>query len=83
MLKRNFGITADDYDVMLKQQENVCAICKEVSVADRRLAVDHDHGTGEVRGLLCTRCNLVLGKVNDDPALLRRAAEYLESSSKS
>jgi hypothetical protein len=57
-----------------------CAICGKVP-RSRRLAVDHDHKTGEVRGLLCASgdfgCNKGLGYFNDDPELLRRAYEYL------
>ena len=83
MLKRRYGIDYDDYELMLKQQNGVCAICGKVDPYKRALAVDHDHSTKKVRGLLCNPCNTSLGKMHDDPALLRRAAEYLEESSKS
>lgn len=78
-LARNFGITPDDYQRLLAAQEGRCAICR-TKPRTRRLAVDHNHQTGEVRGLLCTRCNhKVLGAANENPALLRRAAAYLEN----
>lgn len=62
-LKKNFGITFDEYERMLAAQGGVCAICKghqDPKLAFRHLAVDHDHFTGKVRGLLCNRCNLYL-----------------------
>lgn len=60
-LKHTYGITLADYDEMLEQQRGGCAICGGVSSDGSRLAVDHDHETGEVRGLLCMNCNLKLG----------------------
>lgn len=78
-LQRLYGITPDDYVTLFRAQEGACAIChKPETVEGRSLAVDHDHETGEVRGLLCFRCNTALGKFNDDPQLLRAAAAYLE-----
>lgn len=77
-LKVTFGITWDEYDFMLACQNYRCAIC-EGKPRKYALAVDHDHKTGELRGLLCSRCNhRLLGSANDDPARLRRAADYLE-----
>lgn len=83
--KKNYGITLDDYNVMLTQQNNVCAICIEPethidkrSGKAKRLAVDHNHATGKVRGLLCQSCNVTLGKMKERPDLLRAAAQYLE-----
>ena len=74
-----YGITADDYSLMLEFQNGACWICGDHPKA-RKLAVDHCHTTGEVRGLLCKRCNRdLLGRARDDPAILRRAAEYLEN----
>jgi hypothetical protein len=55
-----YGITVQDYDRMLKKQDGVCLICKRPE-KNRKLAVDHDHETGAVRGLLCTSCNNTLG----------------------
>lgn len=75
-----YGITLEDYDEMLEWQGGGCAICGS-PVGDgvgRRLSVDHDHETGEVRGLLCSRCNAGLGMFQDRQDLLLRAVEYLE-----
>lgn len=78
-LKTQFGITLDEYDVMLSTQGGRCAIC-ECRPRTRRLAVDHNHKTGAIRGLLCMRCNhKLLGAAHDNPAILRRAAFYLEN----
>ena len=74
--KRKFGITADEYMDLLLKQEGICAICGDVNI-DRSLAVDHDHVTGHVRGLLCTRCNQGLGQFRDNIDFLKRAIEYL------
>ena len=79
--KRTFGITAAEYDRMLAEQHGGCAICGS-SVADatgRKLAVDHCHDSGRVRGLLCYSCNLAIAKLKDDPDLAERAAQYLRA----
>lgn len=76
-LKRH-GITPETYQVMLAAQDGVCAICQKSEKVKQHLAVDHDHETGAVRGLLCRDCNTSLGKFGDSPELLRRAAAYLE-----
>lgn len=78
-LKRLYGITLEQYDELLARQEEKCAVCqKHQSEFPVRLAVDHDHKTGEVRGLLCRYCNHRLVGRHRDPALLRRIADYLE-----
>jgi hypothetical protein len=74
---RKFGITPDEYDAMLERQGGVCAVCKDPPTY-KRLAVDHDHEAGKIRQLLCERCNLVLGKVDDDIELLNAMASYLQ-----
>lgn len=80
-LKRQFGITPEDYDLMLAAQAGGCALCGAIesdSYKDRRFYVDHDHASGAIRGLLCGPCNLGIGQLKDDPCLLRAAAEYIE-----
>lgn len=59
--KRVYGITIEDYDRMLEEQGGLCAICRNPPIT-YRLAVDHDHDTGAVRGLLCPPCNRALEK---------------------
>lgn len=85
-LRRNlaqYGLTPDMYRAMLAAQGGLCAICGEAPPPDgikasSRLHVDHDHATGKVRALLCTRCNRGIGYMRDRPDLLRLAAEYIE-----
>lgn len=63
MLMPRYGITIEEYDFLAAAQEAVCAICKQDPPLGNRilkLAVDHDHDTGEIRGLLCQRCNMAL-----------------------
>lgn len=75
----HYGITYDEYELLLACQDFRCAICLG-RPRKNALSVDHDHKTGEIRGLLCSRCNhRLLGSANDDPARLRKAADYLEA----
>jgi len=78
-LKRKFGITLAQYDELLEQQGGRCAICsKSPDKEGQSLAVDHDHNSGEIRGLLCRYCNhRIIGR-HRDADLLRRMAEYVE-----
>ena len=76
---KKYGITPDDYDRMLDEQVWKCAICnRRPEEKEKRLAVDHCHKTGIVRQLLCGGCNLMLGCAKDNPATLRKAADYVE-----
>lgn len=74
-----YGITAEQYAALLSAQDGRCYGCQR-KPARKRLAVDHRHSDGVVRGLLCKTCNRdVLGHYRDDPAALRRMADYLEN----
>ncbi len=77
LLKAQYNLTEDKYDAMVEQQDGMCAICEGPSQAER-LSIDHDHVTGRVRGLLCGRCNSMLGFALDKTETLRRATMYLE-----
>lgn len=79
-LRINYGLTEDQYTMMLQEQSSSCAICKAPYVEQKmkRLHVDHNHVSGKVRGLLCSSCNLGLGKFSDSAEMLRAAAEYLD-----
>ena len=74
-----YGITAEQFNAMLVAQNHSCAICERLlSLSKSRgVNVDHDHGTGAVRGLLCSGCNAGIGQMRDDVNVLKRAVEYL------
>jgi len=80
-LKSKYGITLVDYQKMLDLQNGKCAICGSDKPKGnyRHFAVDHNHTTGELRGLLCTQCNTGIGLLQDSPDLLLKAAEYIQS----
>jgi len=81
---RKYGLTASEYDDMMAEQGDLCAICgnPETCLGNngevKMLAVDHNHDTGEVRGLLCNNCNRAIGLLGDDPQLLLKAVAYLK-----
>lgn len=72
-----FGITIEDYEAMLKAQNGLCAICKTPNKDGRALAVDHCHKTLKKRGLLCGNCNRGIGNLQECPAILFAAIQYL------
>ena len=76
-IKKKYGITPEDWDNMFATQGGGCAICKGSCSTGRKLAVDHCHTTGAVRGLLCARCNQGLGYFEDDADRLDAATKYL------
>lgn len=80
-LKSQFGIDLETYEAMFEAQGGQCLVCGGASKSGRRLAVDHDHKTGRVRGLLCSECNTALGQAGDSPERLRALADYLEANS--
>ena len=78
-LKRNFGITLKEYEAMLDACGHCCLICR-LPEKKRSLAVDHDHVTGKIRGLLCSKCNTGIGLLNHSETLLRNAIDYLRKN---
>jgi len=74
-LRYNYGMSLEEFDQLLAEQHNACAICGLTS--SETLCVDHCHDTGKVRGLLCRRCNSGLGFYDDDPAFMSKAVAYL------
>jgi Mor family transcriptional regulator len=78
--ENSYGVTPEQYAVMVEQHRGVCAICHTFvpTKSHPTLCVDHDHVTGAVRGLLCPACNISIGRMNDDPSRLRAAADYID-----
>lgn len=85
-LKHKYNITPVEYDQLLTKQDGVCAICHKPETrlckggSPSHLAVDHDHTTGKVRGLLCSKCNTVLGLTEDNISLLQNAIKYVKET---
>lgn len=86
-LKNRYGLTPEDLEKMLRDQDNKCAICGQemflhgTSADKNKIAhVDHDHKTGKVRGLLCNECNIGLGKFMDNTDYLLSAISYLKKN---
>lgn len=78
-LRLHYGITTEQYDEMLAKQDHACAICtRHKDQFKTRLAVDHNHVTGEIRGLLCAYCNHRIVGRHRDGQLLRRIADYVD-----
>lgn len=84
-LRREYGITLVEYEAMVESQSNTCKICGESETRTRAgvivsLSVDHCHETGEVRGLLCSNCNVAIGLLKHEPRLIHSALTYLSAS---
>ena len=82
-LRRDYGITREAYDAMVTLRSGLCDICKQPETSYSRggkllkLAIDHDHATGTIRGLLCRDCNTAIGLMRDQPTRFIAAADYL------
>ena len=77
--KRLFGITLEEYNGLFATQHGLCKGCHVHQSSEKRaFAIDHNHKTGKVRGLLCGNCNVSLGNAKDNPMILRRLAEYVD-----
>ncbi len=77
-LEAQYGFTDLQYETMLIKQNYVCAVCLASPRSGKKLSVDHDHDSGEIRGLLCHGCNVAIGFARDDPRRLRLLAQYLD-----
>jgi len=75
-LRKKYSMSMEDYESLFKMQNGKCAICGHPPNR-RRLGVDHDHNTGAIRGLLCSKCNAGIGSLDDDPQRLQAAIDYL------
>ena len=78
---RKYKMKPEDYQNLLKSQGDKCAICGNQNPHHKqgRFNIDHCHKTGVIRGLLCWRCNVAIGKMEDNPSRLRKAAKYIEA----
>lgn len=77
-----YGITTDDFNRILLQQNNCCEICKIELTATEKTAVDHCHTTGKVRGILCRNCNAGIGMLKESVTALESAIKYLQKHQK-
>lgn len=74
-IKKHYSVTIEEYQTMLSKQGGLCAICYKSG--PKGLVIDHDHKTKSARGLLCHRCNITLGRFQDNPQLFQNAIDYL------
>ena len=86
-LKKNYGIHTGIRNQMMEEQENQCKICSSTvefvqgkNLSTEHAVVDHDHETGAVRGILCGRCNTILGRAQDNTELLAKMIRYLDEA---
>lgn len=76
-LWKKYKLTEEVFDTINEYQGGVCAICGKAELFHGNLVVDHCHKTGEVRGLLCVKCNAGIGQLGDDPIIVDKALDYL------
>lgn len=76
--RNRYGITIAEYNLLCASQDFCCAICEEQVIFPKTLNVDHDHASGEIRGLLCGSCNRGIGLLKDKKEIVKRAFIYLE-----
>lgn len=77
---QRYGITVEAWEALFESQGRKCAVCTSEVHGGNGWHTDHCHSTGEVRGILCVRCNIGIGQFADDATRLRAAAAYLEKS---
>lgn len=83
-LKHKYGMTIEDFNVLWEAASGVCQICNDplrlFDGTSAHYAIDHNHSTGDVRGLLCPPCNKGLGHLKDSPSILQKAINYLHDN---
>lgn len=77
-VQETYGLLSGEYAQLYQYQQGRCALCRRATGASKKLAVDHDHASGEVRGLACGPCNRILGHARDNPEYFGRAIAYLK-----
>lgn len=80
-LKEKYDVSIEEYELLYKEQAGHCYLCLQIPKRNRALNVDHCHTTGRVRKLLCDKCNMALGLINDDKELLLKMVNYLNENS--
>ena len=79
-LLKAYGLSLEDYDNMLEEQDNSCSICKTKDTGKRKhFCIDHNHETGKVRALLCGNCNLIVGMIERGPEIIESAKIYVHN----
>jgi len=76
--KKRYGLTIEQKQAMINAQDGKCAICKSDLKTTHNVCVDHNHETGFIRGILCRKCNLGIGHLNDSIEILKSAVKYLK-----
>jgi len=77
-LKNKYGITIEEFETMMEQQDHKCFICGK-PLGEKRYGVDHNHTTGKIRAILCVTCNSALGMVDDDTSILEAMINYVKN----
>lgn len=78
-MRRRFGMSLEEYEEMSSHQDGKCLVCGGVNSDGAKLAIDHCHVSGRIRGLLCRKCNVALGLLGENPDTIQKLKEYLET----
>ena len=82
-LRQKYNLTIEGWEDIFNAQGRCCAVCKSTDPRGKVWHTDHDHRTNKLRGILCAKCNLALGQVDDSVDVLKRLAQYLEEHGRS
>lgn len=76
--KNKYGLLKEEYEKLLKETKNICCICGNFFSEKNKPCVDHNHETKKVRGIICSKCNTLIGFANEDIKILQNAIKYLK-----